>query len=118
MSLSISSITLNTPQLQDMLGFYGRLGFSFKTAKVDKGSEVHRATQNGLEFTLYSIETLQRSPVPSLQLGFKVAELEKIVEDLKSVPGVICVLETTEMPDGKKAIVLDPDGHAVELSQI
>ncbi|WP_415063218.1 VOC family protein [Bdellovibrio sp.] len=117
MSLLITSITINTPHLQDMLVFYRNIGFQFIASKVDKGSEVHRAIHNGVEFSLYSIQNSQRSQIPSLQLGFKITELERTVTELTKVPGAMCILDPTEMPDGKKAIVLDPDGHAIELCE-
>lgn len=101
-----------------MLCFYQIIGFQFTVAKVDKGSEIQRAIHNGVEFSLYSISRAADSVIPRLQLGFKVLELEKAVHNLRAIPGVICVMEPTVMPDGKKAIVLDPDGHAIELSEI
>ncbi|KHD87717.1 MAG: lactoylglutathione lyase [Bdellovibrio sp. ArHS] len=117
MSLLITSITINTPHLQDMLGFYGIIGFQFTASKVDKGSEVHRAVHNGVEFSLYSIKNAEKSQIPSLQLGFKITDLERIVGELMTIPGSMCILDPTDMPDGKKAIVLDPDGHSIELCE-
>lgn len=118
MSLLITSITINTSHLQDMLNFYRNIGFQFTASKVDKGSEVHRALHNGVEFSLYAISQVTTSVVPTLQLGFKLTDLDGTVSKLLAVKGVTCILDPTEMPDGKKAIVLDPDGNAIELCQI
>ncbi|MFM6927856.1 MAG: VOC family protein, partial [Bdellovibrio sp.] len=104
--------------LQDMLDFYRLIGFQFQATKVDKGSEVYRALHDGVEFSLYSIKSAQKSQIPSLQLGFQITELEAIVEKLRNIPGTMCILDPTDMPDGKKSIILDPDGHSIELSQI
>lgn len=101
-----------------MLAFYRNIGFQFTASKVDKGSEVHRALHNGVEFSLYAISKAQSSVIPNLQLGFKITDLEKTVVELMKVPGAMCILDPTEMPDGKKAIVLDPDGHSIELCQL
>lgn len=79
---------------------------------------MHRATHNAVEFSLYAAANCAKAQVPSLQLGFKISELEKTVEQLTQVPGAMCILDPTDMPDGKKAIVLDPDGHSIELCQI
>ncbi|MNS93349.1 Glyoxalase-like domain protein [compost metagenome] len=100
-----------------MLSFYKLVGFEFKGIKVDKGSEVYRALHGGVEFSLYSITNPQRSTIPSLQLGFNITDLEKTVAGLVQIPGAMCILDPTDMPDGKKAIVLDPDGHSIELCQ-
>jgi len=100
-----------------MLGFYRIIGFQFTASKVDKGSEVHRAVHNSVEFSLYSIKTAEQARIPSLQLGFKITDLERTVGELVKIPGAMCILDPTDMPDGKKAIVLDPDGHAIELCE-
>lgn len=118
MSLLITSITINTPQLQNMLGFYQIIGFQFTEMKVDKGSEMHRALHKGVEFSLYANRNVDASRVPSLQLGFQVTDLVATVAKLKEIPGANCILDPTQMPDGMKAVVLDPDGHAIELSEI
>jgi hypothetical protein len=68
-----------------------------------------------VEFSLYSIQSPKKSEIPSLQLGFKITELEKTVGQLTQIPGVMSILDPTHMPDGKKAVILDPDGHAIEL---
>lgn len=118
MSFLFTSITVNTAQLQSMLGFYSIVGFQFTASKVDKGSEVYRAQHNGLEFSIYSLERVQNSHIPQLQLGFKIKNIEKVVSELLEIPGVVSILEPTQMPDGKKAIVLDPEGHSVELCEL
>ena len=101
-----------------MLGFYQIVGFHFSATKVDKGSEMHRAQHNGVEFTLYANKNAEVSRAPSLQLGFKVSNLTETVEKIKAIPNAMCILDPTQMPDGFKAIVLDPDGHAIELCEI
>ena len=98
-----------------MLEFYRIIGFQFKATKVDKGSEVYRAVHNGVEFSLYSIKNVQKSQIPSLQLGFRITDLEKTTDSLRNIAGAMCILDPTDMPDGKKAIILDPDGHSIEL---
>jgi hypothetical protein len=117
MSLVFSSITINTAQLQNMLVFYSRIGFKFQAVQVNKGSEVYRAVHDGVEFSLYSLPSALKSQVPSLQLGFQITELESTIQDLAKVPGTLLILDPTDMPDGKKAIILDPDGHSIELCQ-
>lgn len=118
MSLVITSITIMTPQLQDMLAFYRIIGFDFVAQKVDKGSELFRAHQESLEFSLYASQQVAKSQTPSLQLGFKVSNLEEVVRNLAKIPGVHCILDPMEMPDGKRAIVLDPDGHSIDLIEV
>ncbi|MEN0057983.1 MAG: VOC family protein [Bdellovibrio sp.] len=118
MGFALTSITLNTPHLQDMLEFYQILGFSFTVFQVDKGSEAYRARQGGIEISLYSTAApAEKARTPSFQWSFQIADLEKVVKDLEQVSGTLCILDPTMMADGKKAIILDPDGNAVELSE-
>lgn len=118
MNAKLTSITLNTPHLEDMLSFYKILGVKFLESKVDKGSQVQRAVIGDMEFALYSINLGSEKPVPRLQLSFVIANLEKTIQEVCSVPNVMSILDPTVMPDGKKAIVLDPDGHSVELKEL
>lgn len=118
MSLVLTSITITTMHLQDMLKFYQIIGFDFKTNKIDKGGVIYRAVHSGVEFSLYSIENAQKVQIPNLQLGFRVTDLEKSVAQLNQVSGAMCILDPTEMPDGKKAIMIDPDGHSIELTEV
>jgi hypothetical protein len=115
MSLKLTSITLNTAHLEDMLKFYKIIGLDFAQAKVDKGSQVYRATLGGCEFSLYSIQTTEKKSIPTLQLSFSVQGLDEKVQAMGQLQNAMCILDPTLMPDGKKAIVLDPDGHSVEL---
>jgi hypothetical protein len=46
-----------------------------------------------------------------------ITNIDKTVAELVSVPGAMSILDPTDMPDGKKAIVLDPDGNSIELCQ-
>lgn len=117
MALKLTSITLNTPHLEDMLEFYRIIGIDFTESQVDKGSQVCRAVIGGCEFSLYSVKTSEKKSVPILQISFIVDNLDKKVKELSQIKGVICIMDPTEMPDGKKAMVLDPDGHSVELQE-
>ena len=115
MGIQLSSITISTTQLQNMLTFYRALGLLFQENKVDKGSNIHRAVVSGIEFSLYGASSIEKDARPRSQLSFNVRDLEGVFQAVKKIPGVHCILDPSVMADGKKAIVLDPDGHSVEL---
>lgn len=117
MSLKLTSITLNTGHLEAMLNFYQILGIDFTETRVDKGSQVCRALIEGCEFSIYSAKSMEKSNTPILQISFLVSQLDEKVRQLCEVPGVICIMDPTPLTDGKKAIVLDPDGHSIELKE-
>lgn len=100
-----------------MLGFYRIIGLQFEASKVDKGTEIYKAYHHGLEFSLYSSKTVEKEKSPRLQLGFTIQNLDKIISELSQTSGITCLLDPMETEIGKRAIVLDPDGHAIELVQ-
>jgi hypothetical protein len=101
-----------------MLSFYGKLGFQFQRTQISKGTELHRALLNQIDFSICAVPNQGAAVVPVLQLGFRIAKLEETVAALKKIAGVSCILDPTNMPDGKKAVVIDPDGNSVELLEI
>lgn len=117
MSSKLTSITLNTALLNEMLQFYRLIGVEFTATAVAKGGQVYRAQIGALEFSLISVPNVEKKQTPAMQLSFSVADLEDRVQKLGAVQGAMSILEPTEMPDGKKAIWLDPEGRAVELCE-
>lgn len=111
----LSSIIINTAHPEEMLRFYSRLGLHFEMKQVSKGGQCHKAYLGGVELTFFAVKETARAKSPDLQLTIRVGGLEAMVQELTSIEGVQCLLDPTHLPDGKKAILLDPDGRAVEL---
>lgn len=111
----LSSIIINTAHPEAMLKFYGRVGLTFEAKQVSKGGQCHKAYLGGVELTFFAVKETARPRSPDLQLTIRVTQLEEMVAELATIPGVECLLDPTVLPDGKKAILLDPDGRAVEL---
>lgn len=116
MSLTISSITFNTARLQDMLRFYRILGIHFTPQTVEKGGEFYRAQLGSIEFNLHPQTDIERSVIPGFHWALQVANLEQILGELKSL-GADVLLTPATFTNGEKAIVLDPEGRALELIQ-
>lgn len=115
MGIVFTSITVNTPNLENMLRFYEILGCQFSKIKVNLGSELFRSTLEGFELSLLSNQAGEVSLYPKVMMGFKINELEKKINQLYSIPGVVVILDPTDLSDGRKAILQDPDGNSVEL---
>jgi predicted enzyme related to lactoylglutathione lyase len=71
-----------------------------------------------VEFQLYGINEKDPSSTPPMQLSFEVDNLDTVFAQLSLLAGVDVIMEPTELPDGKRTIVLDPDGQSIELTQI
>jgi len=115
MGIAFTSITVNTPNLENMVRFYEILGCKFSKVKVTIGGELFRSSLAGFELSLMSISSAATSYYPKVMMGFRIGDMEAKVAKLSSIPGVIMILDPTDMPDGKKAILQDPDGHSIEL---
>lgn len=115
MGIAFTSITVNTPNLENMVRFYEILGCKFAKVKVTIGGELFRSSLEGFELSLMSIQSATTGHYPKVMMGFRIHDMESKVEKLSSIPGVIMILDPTDMPDGRKAILQDPDGHSVEL---
>lgn len=110
----LTSIIINTPHAKEMLLFYGRLGLEFQSKQISKGGQCHKAFLGPVELTLYEAAPGKRT-APDVQLTLRIQDLEKVVKDLCAIPGVQSLMDPTLLPDGNKAILLDPDGRAIEL---
>lgn len=115
MGIVFTSITVNTPNLENMVRFYEILGCHFEKVTVRIGGDIFRSCIEDFELNLMSIKTAEIGKYPRVMMGFKIQNLEDKVRKLNLIPGVIVILDPTDMPDGKKAILQDPDGHSVEL---
>lgn len=115
METLLTSITINTGRTEQILRFYGRLGLEFQAKNVSKGGQCHKTFVGALEITFFGVKETANSRFPDLQLTFRIADLEKVVADLTAIDGVQCIMDPTILPDGKKAILLDPDGRSIEL---
>jgi lactoylglutathione lyase len=118
MSVILKSISINTSQLPLQLEFYRALGLDLKAQKVEKGSQVYKADiQPGVEFCLFGVMERKNAGSPPAQIQFSVENLEQVFDKIKSIPSIFVILDPTDLPDGKKAILKDVDGNAIELIQ-
>jgi lactoylglutathione lyase len=115
MGIEFTSITVNTPNLENMLRFYEILGCHFTEVKVSKGGNLHRSCMHGFELSLLPVQRADTAPYPKVMMSFKVQDFDEKVEKILQIPGVFTMLDPIELPTGRIAMVLDPDGHSVEL---
>ena len=114
MSVTLRSIVIATSQIKEVLRFYENLGLAFKTKKVSLGTEYYWTTANGLEIAFIEKQNIKQDVQPHYMLSFKVKDI-----DLKFQQFVanqfIGILDPTDFAEGRKAILLDPDGRSVEI---
>ncbi len=111
--ISINLIVLRSKKLSDTLAFYQRLGLKFQKEQHGKGPIHYSAKIGQILFELYPSTPVNPS-TESLRIGFSVESIEKIIADTGAKvlmgPQVNGVL--------RKAVIQDPEGHKVELTEV
>jgi len=101
-----------------MTEFYERLGFTFTKQFVKNGGYFYRAQFNGMELVIYKSTGAKWNPanfmIPKLQVSIVVVGLDQVLKSLKEIR-FIPAMDPTEMDGALRAIVIDPEGHSVEL---
>jgi lactoylglutathione lyase len=115
----LSLIVLRTAKLDAALAFYRALGLEFVSEQHGNGP-IHYSTQ--IDKTVLEIYPgKEGSAPPRLQagatmLGFQVKSMDETLVSLQSF-GIEIITPAKDSPWGRRAVVVDPDGRAVEISQ-
>ena len=116
---SLSLIVLRTAKLDASLAFYGALGLKFVQEQHGTGP-VHYSCQ--LESTVIEIYPGNEGTAPSrlsggaTMLGFQVASVDLALGALQQFDAVV-VTPAKDSPWGRRAVVADCDGRAIELTE-
>jgi predicted enzyme related to lactoylglutathione lyase len=119
MNPPLSLIVLRTSQLESTLAFYKALGFAFVEEKHGSGP-VHYSTQTATStLEIYPGEPsgpLNRKAGGATMLGFSLPSIDPTIAALKNLGSQI-ITAPSESTWGRRAVVADPDGRAIELSE-
>lgn len=113
--LSLNLVVLRSANIVRAVDFYSRLGLQFSSHRHGVGIEHFAAEiENGI-FELYPV-TADGATSLGTRIGFRVPSLDATLAALKDFPNaVVTPAAVTEW--GRRAVVVDPDGHRVELVQ-
>jgi lactoylglutathione lyase len=113
--IQLNLIVIRSIDLEKSVKFYQMIGLDFVKHRHGNGLE-HLSSQIGqLTFEIYP-QIANADTTKGTRLGFQVINLDSIVFKLQQ-EGVSIVVKPTESEWGRRAVVLDPDGHRVELIQ-
>ena len=112
---SLSLIVLQSRDAVVSKEFYSRLGLSFQEEQHGSGPRHFAATLGPLVFEIYPCQN-DVSPI-SLRVGFRVPSVDATVETLREC-GARIVSDPKDSQWGRRAVVMDPDGNKVELTQM
>jgi lactoylglutathione lyase len=112
----LNLLVLRAADLDVTLSFYRALGLSFNEEQHGKGPVHYACELDGLVLEIYPAgagSAPERTQGGAVMLGLVVASLDQTLVDL----GVTPVSPPKDSAWGRRAVVLDPDGRAVELSE-
>ncbi|OAI54995.1 hypothetical protein AYO44_13805 [Planctomycetaceae bacterium SCGC AG-212-F19] len=109
-------LVLKTRQTDKLVAFYRSLGITFNEEQHGKGPVHYAANMGGMVLEIYPLPDDTGTTDQTTRLGFAVANLVQVVEDLQT-SGTIVTRPLHQGPWGHRAVVQDPDGRAIELYQ-
>ena len=113
--ISLNLVLLRTPDVKRAVKFYTKLGLTFVQHRHGNSPEHFSAELAGAVFELYPLSVGGPSTLGT-RIGFHVPSIDATLAGLSDYPGaVLSPAKNSEW--GWRAVVADPDGHRVELTQ-
>jgi len=119
MKLSLNLLVLRTTNLEITISFYQKIGLSFTEEQHGKGPIHYSCQIDNILLEIYpgtSGNAPERKSAGATLIGFQVDNLDKIVEALSDLEGSILSFPQ-DSPWGRRMVIQDPDGRAIELNQ-
>ena len=114
MTVALNLVVLRVSDLERARCFYEALGLRFTRERHGTGPE-HLAAESGS--VLFEIYPRGEGPTTAgVRLGFRVASVASVVWAVQQL-GASVTSPPAEGHWGLRAVVVDPDGHRVELTQ-
>lgn len=111
---TLSLVVIRVSDIDRAARFYSAIGLHFEREQHGSGPSHYAAAVGGTTFELYP--SSERHPVAPVRLGFTVTSIDATLIELKHAGGRV-ISEPAESPWGVRAVIDDPDGHRIELSQ-
>ncbi len=111
----LALIVLKTKQMALVRDFYSRLGFEFIEEQHGSGPIHFSAPLGHGILEIYPLPKGKETD-STMRLGFAVSDVESIVASLDDIAEIVERPKQTEW--GLRAVVRDPDGRVVEVSEV
>jgi hypothetical protein len=112
---ALNLLVIRSPDIDRSARFYQLLGLTFTKHGHGTGPEHYAAELSSAVFEIYPRRD-DNDSTSSTRLGFRVANLDQTIATLQQ-GGAKIVSLPKDTPFGRRAVVDDPDGHRVELTQ-
>ena len=112
---SLNLVVIRAADIDRSAHFYRRLGLEFTKHSHGTGPEHYASEGGAIVFEIYPRQGKPGTP-EGLRLGFLVASVDPILAALTEA-GAKIVSPAKDSPWGRRAVVDDPDGYRVELTE-
>jgi lactoylglutathione lyase len=112
----LNLVVIRSIDLEKAVNFYQIIGLHFKKHRHGKGLEHFACELGQITFEIYP-QTDQADITTGTRLGFQVSDLASLVIRLQK-EDITVITKPTASEWGKRSVVIDPDGHRVELIQV
>lgn len=112
---ALNLVVIRSPDIEKAAVFYSALGIHFTKHAHGTGPEHYASEGAGLTFEIYP-QGEAGLATTGTRLGFIVEDLDALLPALVEGGGRIAS-PAKDSPWGRRAVVVDPDGHKVELVQ-
>ena len=113
--VSLNLVVISSADVQRSLAFYEAIGVVFTREQHGKGPEHFSASLHGLVFEIYP-QAANSGLIGPARIGFQVASVDDTVVKLRQL-GAEVASEPKESRWGRRAVLRDPDGHRIEISE-
>jgi lactoylglutathione lyase len=114
--VQLNLVVIRSTNLEKAVKFYQMLGLSFDKHQHESGSEHFASKIEQVTFEIYP-QTAKTEPTTGTRLGFQVSDIDSLIITLQK-EDVPFLTKLSESEWGRRAVVVDPDGHRVEVTQL
>jgi lactoylglutathione lyase len=111
----LSLVVIRSGDLERSVLFYRTLGLEFVKHRHGAGAEHFACELGQAVFEIYP-RSNDTDSTSATRIGFRVPSVDDAVTRLEEL-GVQIISPPQESPWGRRAVVIDPDGHKVELTR-
>ena|SRR5258706_15365265 len=116
---ALNLLVLRTADLERALAFYQAIGLTFVQEQHSSGPIHYACDMGALVVELYPGKqgiAPDRKNAGATQIGFQVTNLDTVIDSLNQ-QGCTIITTSQDSAWGRRALVQDPDGRAVELTE-
>jgi predicted enzyme related to lactoylglutathione lyase len=114
-SPALNLLVIRSPDVDRSARFYELLGLVFTKHAHGTGPQHYAAELGSAVFEIYP-RTDEKDSTSRTRLGFRVANVDQTITKLQQ-SGAKIISPPKDTSFGRRAVVDDPDGHRIELTQ-